>query len=138
MADRHRRAGNALAYSCVWCRAQISLWSLDVEEAELQVLQTVDFSKLRVKSIIVEAAGRSPDKDAAVQKLLESNGFELYHVNDFNREPRTPAFGWGSPHWHGPDRGFPTCACAEIYLHQTFKDGVSKNPALPADKPASV
>lgn len=38
----------------------IDFWSLDVEGAELQVLQTVDFSRTNIKSMVCLCPDRSP------------------------------------------------------------------------------
>ncbi|PSC67279.1 methyltransferase fkbm family [Micractinium conductrix] len=52
---------------------------------ELMVLQTFDFSRVRVKTMVVEASGLDKEKDAAVQVLLEKNGFTMVYHHDFNQ-----------------------------------------------------
>jgi hypothetical protein len=49
---------------------------LDVEGAELRVLQSLDFSRLTVDVIVIEADGRDAAKDLAVVKLLVANGMK--------------------------------------------------------------
>lgn len=54
-----------LTRPCCPCRFRfgidrIDLWSLDVEGAELEVLKTVDFSRLRVNAMVVEVGGAWP------------------------------------------------------------------------------
>ena len=44
----------APAGCCRFGIESIDLWSLDVEGAELEVLETVDFSRLRVNAMVVE------------------------------------------------------------------------------------
>lgn len=56
----------------------IDLWSLDVEGAELQVLETFDFSTVMVDVIVIEADGHDAAKDEAVIDLLKSKGY-IYH-----------------------------------------------------------
>ena len=55
----------------------IDLFSLDVEGAELEVLQTVDFSAVRINVIVVEQDGGDPEKEEAVRQLLLANGFRV-------------------------------------------------------------
>lgn len=57
------------------CVSHIDLWILDVEGAELDVLQGVDFERIEIDVISAEAADNSPVKNALVIKLLESKGF---------------------------------------------------------------
>ena len=54
------------------------LFSLDVEGAELAVLRTIDFARVRIDVVCVEANGHNPEKDAAVRSLLASAGY-TYH-----------------------------------------------------------
>lgn len=56
----------------------INFFSLDVENAELQVLMTLDFSLVRFDVIVVEADGTSAEKDEAVKQLLMNHGYQ-YH-----------------------------------------------------------
>ena len=55
----------------------IDLVSLDVEGAELIVLQSFDWS-IPVRVFVVELDGREPGKDDAVRRLLASKGYGLY------------------------------------------------------------
>lgn len=55
----------------------IDFVSLDVEGAELKVLETLDFSAVHINVIVIEQDGSRPDKDQAVRKLLAAKGFEM-------------------------------------------------------------
>lgn len=57
--------------------SHINFWVLDVEGGELQVLYTVDFTKVSFDVIAVEADGENPEKDSAVIDLLQSKGYNL-------------------------------------------------------------
>ena len=57
--------------------ARIDFFSLDVEGAELEVLKTLDFSRVHINVIAIEADGRNSQKDEAVRKLVLAHGFEL-------------------------------------------------------------
>lgn len=76
----------------------IDLFSLDVEGAELYVLQTINFKVTNFRVIVVENDGHSKEKDEAVRALLRENGFvdaKATHGNIRDRcaNPR----GWGCP-----------------------------------------
>eukprot|EP00747_Dinoflagellata_sp_TGD_P079016 gnl/TRDRNA2_/TRDRNA2_160334_c0_seq2.p1 gnl/TRDRNA2_/TRDRNA2_160334_c0~~gnl/TRDRNA2_/TRDRNA2_160334_c0_seq2.p1 ORF type:complete len:321 (-),score=43.73 gnl/TRDRNA2_/TRDRNA2_160334_c0_seq2:234-1070(-) len=66
-------------------RTTIDYWSLDVEGAELSILQGIDFKTLEIGVITVERNG----KQQPIQALLAKNGFQLansgavddYYVN---------------------------------------------------------
>ncbi|PRW61481.1 methyltransferase fkbm family isoform A [Chlorella sorokiniana] len=53
----------------------IHFWSLDVEGAELAVLEAFEFDRVAVDVIVVETDGHNRTKDAAVGSLLARNGF---------------------------------------------------------------
>lgn len=53
---------------------RINFFSLDVEGAEIFVLRTIDWSKLSVHLLMVEAASNGP---SPVRDLLLGVGFEL-------------------------------------------------------------
>jgi hypothetical protein len=55
---------------------RIDFFSLDVEGAELEVLKTLDFSKVHINVITIEADGRNSQKDEDVRKLVVAHGFE--------------------------------------------------------------
>lgn len=55
----------------------IDFFSLDVEGAELAVLQTLDFSTVHINVMVIEQDSHDPQKDEAVRQLLRANGFEL-------------------------------------------------------------
>ena len=61
----------------------IDFFSLDVEGAELIVLQTFDWS-VTVGVWVIEADGHSRHKDAAVKALLLEHGYELYSKRGMN------------------------------------------------------
>jgi FkbM family methyltransferase len=63
---------------------------VDVEGAELQVLQTVDFKRTHVSVVVVEADNHSPTKDADVRALMKHHGFVLFRQgppNDYFYHP---------------------------------------------------
>jgi hypothetical protein len=51
------------------------IFSLDVEGAELQVLQSLDFEMVGFGVILIEADGNNPTKDLAVRDHLRQNGY---------------------------------------------------------------
>ena len=53
-----------------------------MEGAELEVLQTVDFSRLNVKVLMVELHGYDKERDAKVVSLLEGAGFDVYAMKE--------------------------------------------------------
>lgn len=64
----------------------INFFSLDVENAELEVLSTIDFSFVRFDVIVVEADGHNVTKDDAVKHLLNNHGYVFHghvHRNDW-------------------------------------------------------
>jgi FkbM family methyltransferase len=54
---------------------EIDLFSLDVEGAELAVLETIDWGVTNIHVIVVELDGHNPAKDQAVRSLLMLRGF---------------------------------------------------------------
>ena len=60
----------------------IDFFTLDVEGAELQVLQTFPFDSVTISVFCVEASGHARDKDESVILLLESQGYD-YHGEAF-------------------------------------------------------
>jgi hypothetical protein len=48
---------------------------VDVEGAELEVLRSIIWSRVRIGVICVEADGNNEAKDAAVRALLDANGY---------------------------------------------------------------
>lgn len=54
----------------------IDFFSLDVENAELEVLKTLDFSLVRFDVIVVEADGTNASKDESVKQLLIDNNYK--------------------------------------------------------------
>jgi len=68
----------------------VDLFSLDVEGAELTVLQTLEFNVTNVRVIVVELDGTNLSKDAKVRKLLFKNGFVefVYSSRPAERNPK--------------------------------------------------
>ena len=54
----------------------IDYFSLDVEGSELQILETIPWSEVKVNVFTIEFNGRKPDQ-IAMTKLLEDNGFKF-------------------------------------------------------------
>lgn len=54
---------------------RIDLWVLDVEGAELAVLESVDWNKISISTIIMEEDGTSPEKNQKKLDVLTRNGF---------------------------------------------------------------
>lgn len=58
-----------------------NFFSLDVEGAELQVLESLDLDCVSFDVLCIEADGTAPEKEAAIKALLEKNGYKLHsHV----------------------------------------------------------
>lgn len=60
--------------------SHVNIWVLDVEGAELEVLEAIDFTAVSFDVIFVEADGGNPEKDAGVIALLKRQGF-VHHGN---------------------------------------------------------
>eukprot|EP00041_Stephanoeca_diplocostata_P041574 m.8383 g.8383 ORF g.8383 m.8383 type:complete len:325 (+) comp6305_c0_seq1:220-1194(+) len=54
---------------------EIDVFFLDVEGAELQALKTLDFTKVRITTFVVEMDGQNETKDAGVRNILYENGY---------------------------------------------------------------
>lgn len=59
---------------------KIDLWVLDVEGAELSVLESMDFKKVKVSTIVMECDKGSVETDKAKQEILTNNGFQCQQV----------------------------------------------------------
>jgi FkbM family methyltransferase len=59
---------------------KIDLWVLDVEGAELSVLESMDFKKVKVSTIAMECDRGSAEVDQAKQAILAKNGFRCQQV----------------------------------------------------------
>lgn len=57
--------------------SHIDFFSLDVEGAELQVLNTLDLKVLHINVIVIEQDGSNPTKDETVRQMLLANNFHL-------------------------------------------------------------
>ena len=55
--------------------SHIDFFSLDVEGAEAEVLDTLDLTALHINVIVVEADGHNPSKDEAVRQRLLAHNF---------------------------------------------------------------
>mmetsp|Transcript_47612 Transcript_47612/g.119035 ORF Transcript_47612/g.119035 Transcript_47612/m.119035 type:complete len:171 (+) Transcript_47612:3-515(+) len=97
MAERHKRqffrwtpggVGNmtGVAISCLplssilerYGFSKINWFSLDVEGAELEVVRSVNFSRVEFDVVSIEADGTNPKKDEAVKEVMLANGFRLH------------------------------------------------------------
>ena len=58
-------------------RTTIDFFSLDVEGAELQVLKTIDFNKINIRTLTVEHAHVEGGK-GALESLLTKQGMKLH------------------------------------------------------------
>ncbi|CAB9520364.1 expressed unknown protein [Seminavis robusta] len=93
------------------------LLSLDVEGAELEVLQSIDFITVGFGVIVVEADSRNIPKDQAVRELLHAQGYRMvpkqYDRPQPERERIVPINGhqsyWPLPH-----------ANNDFFFHQQF------------------
>jgi FkbM family methyltransferase len=59
---------------------KIDVWVLDVEGAELSVLESMDFKKVKVSTIAMECDRGSAEVDQAKQDILKKNGFQCQQV----------------------------------------------------------
>ena len=62
----------------------INWFSLDVEGAELSVLQTIDFDKMSFDVIVMESDGSAKDREADSKKLLASYGYHAILQRDID------------------------------------------------------
>ena len=62
----------------------IDFWILDVEGSELDVLKSVDWTSIQIDVLCIEADGTNLMKEAAVQELLISKGYNYYGHVDIN------------------------------------------------------
>ncbi len=56
---------------------EIDFFSLDVEGAELEAVASIDFSRVNIRVMIVEADEHNVTKNNAVRDIMERNGFLL-------------------------------------------------------------
>jgi hypothetical protein len=62
----------------------LDIWILDVEGAELMVLQGTDFSKISISTIVMECDRSDAEKDAAKEAILRKNKFSCVHVWEYS------------------------------------------------------
>lgn len=58
----------------------IDLWVLDVEGAELSILEGMDFSKVKISTVAMECDRSVGEVDQAKQEILKKNGFDCRQV----------------------------------------------------------
>ena len=83
LKDWHNGGTNGFQVSCIPIQSiidstgllDIDLFSLDVEGAELAVLETLDFSSTNIRVFVVELDRSNLSKDEEVRKLILSHGF---------------------------------------------------------------
>eukprot|EP00525_Craspedostauros_australis_P009008 CAMPEP_0198116664 /NCGR_PEP_ID=MMETSP1442-20131203/13884_1 /TAXON_ID= /ORGANISM="Craspedostauros australis, Strain CCMP3328" /LENGTH=297 /DNA_ID=CAMNT_0043774541 /DNA_START=130 /DNA_END=1023 /DNA_ORIENTATION=- len=56
-------------------------FSLDVEGAELSVLESIDLDTYQFGYFVIEADGHNPPKEESIKQLLESKGYEFIGVD---------------------------------------------------------
>eukprot|EP01112_Ceratiomyxa_fruticulosa_P020851 TRINITY_DN721_c0_g1_i1.p1 TRINITY_DN721_c0_g1~~TRINITY_DN721_c0_g1_i1.p1 ORF type:complete len:289 (-),score=52.96 TRINITY_DN721_c0_g1_i1:71-937(-) len=62
----------------------VDFLSVDVEGAELEVLKSIDFSRVKTHVVVVEANEGEEDRNQMVIEYMEKNGFVLQKLNRFN------------------------------------------------------
>ena len=65
--------------------SKLDFWSLDVEGAELQVLQTFDFDAVAINVVCIEADGHDPAKDKAVKEIMLEHGY-IFHGHEIRND----------------------------------------------------
>lgn len=85
----------------------IDLFSLDVEGAEQDVLESLDLSRTNVKVLMVELDGHNPEKDSWIRSHLQKSGFEHLGSN------------------------FMTNKGNEVFLNRRFEDEKVRRTPLP-------
>lgn len=61
----------------------VDLLSLDVEGAEFEVVKTLDFKRLNIKHVVIEATGLNGPKDEQVRQYMLASGYTLHAHNDW-------------------------------------------------------
>lgn len=64
--------------------SHINFWVLDVEGAELEVLQATDFERVTFDVIAMENLGLNKEKDRATISFLETKGYVVYAIVERN------------------------------------------------------
>lgn len=90
----------------------VDLFSLDVEGAELAVLQTVDWTVTNIHAILVELDAHNPEKDQRVRDFLQAQHFVQHPVS-----PRTACCA-------GCD-----CTANELFVKPTYEAVRAKRAA---------
>jgi hypothetical protein len=84
---------------CLLGIVEIDFFSLDIEGAELEAIASIDFTRVSIHVLVVEADEHNPDKNEAVRDILRRNDFELFtdvvprsdlFVNKIWPRPRRP------------------------------------------------
>ncbi len=55
----------------------VDFFSIDVEGAELSLIETIDWNLINVRVVLVEADHHNPEKNIAVREVMKQNGFTL-------------------------------------------------------------
>jgi hypothetical protein len=64
----------------------IDFMSIDIEGADYDALLGIDFSKYRIGFLTVEWGGSDKGYLALIQTLMESNGYKLHRINQWDAE----------------------------------------------------
>ena len=98
--------------------SHVDLFSLDVEGAELEVLETLDFAATRVETFVIELDGHNREKDWKVRRLMRNLGYlectglvrnsaVFVRTSRLNWRAANPAAN--SSRWGSPEGGGAAC-----------------------------
>jgi hypothetical protein len=95
----------------------VDLFVLDVQGAELGVMQTLDFKQVPVRYFLIELDNTMPEKDAAVRCILRQNGFLPLGRLDLNELWYSPDFPLQKWNYTKPNQHWHRCFKGEIAKH---------------------
>ena len=112
--------------------SHIDLFILDVQGAELGVMQTLPLEDIPVRYFLIELDGTGPEKDAAVRCILRKHNYRPIGRLDLNELWEHPHFPAEKFKYHTPGTQWKGC------LKQTNEPWL-KSPALPlTESPSDV
>ncbi|XP_065351621.1 protein Star-like [Cloeon dipterum] len=63
---------------------KVDLFNLDVEGAELEILKTIDFNRVKIDAMMIEHFNNKEPVQKEILSIMEKNGFKLYEKNAYD------------------------------------------------------